>query len=98
MLTVAFAESAKCRTQVQLQYNRLQAGRKDVNDAARPNCTSTSTTDVNNEAVKKKFFEYCRITITEVANDAFSDQAVFKNILGMKRATVKIVTKLQNFE
>ena len=43
----------------------------------------------------------CRITIREVADDVGisfgSCQAIFTHILGMKRAAVKIVTKLLNF-
>ena len=41
------------RTQVQLRYNRFKEGQEDVNDNARPNRPSTSTTDENIEAVKK---------------------------------------------
>ena len=44
--------STVTRTQVQLWYNRFKEGRKCVNDAARPGCPSTSTTDENIEAVK----------------------------------------------
>ena len=53
MLIVAFGESSKSRSQVQLWYNRFKEGREDVNDDARPGLPSTSTTDENIEAVKK---------------------------------------------
>ena len=53
MLTVAFGESPVSRTQVPLRYNPFKEGREDVNDDARPDCPSTSTTDENIEAVKK---------------------------------------------
>ena len=45
---------------------------------------------------------YCRITIRVIADDVGisfgSYQAIFTDFLGMKRATVKIFPKLQNFE
>ena len=53
MLTVALGKSTMNRTQVQLWYNRFKAGREDVNDDARPICSSTSTTNENIKAVKK---------------------------------------------
>ena len=53
MLTVAFAESTMSRTHVQLCYNRFQEGQEDVNDDARPDRTSKSTTDENLEAMRK---------------------------------------------
>ena len=51
MLTVAFGKSPVSRTQVQLWYNRFKKDWEDVNDDARPNRPSTSTTDENIEAV-----------------------------------------------
>ena len=85
-------------TQVQLWYNRFNNGRKDVNDDARPGRSSTtSTTDENIEAL-----DNLRITIRKVADDVdilFSScQAIFTDVLGMKRAAAKIVPKLLNFE
>ena len=54
------------RKQIQLRYNRVKEGRKDVNDDDRLGCPSTSTIDQNNEAVKKMILDNRRITITEV--------------------------------
>lgn len=102
MLTVAFGESTMSRTQVQLWYNRFKEGREDVNDDARPGRPSTSTTDENIDAVKKMILDNRRITIREVADDvgiSFGTcQAIFTDVLGMKRAAAKIVPKLLNFE
>ena len=50
-------------------YNRFKKGREDVNDDARPDCRSTSTTDESIEAVKKMILDNCQITIREVADD-----------------------------
>ena len=58
MLTVAFSECTKSRTQVQLWYNRFKKGREDVNDDARPGRQSNSTTDENIDVNR-------RITIRE---------------------------------
>ena len=90
MLTVAFGESNMSRRQVQLWYNRFKEGREDVNDYARPNCPSMSTTDENIEAVKKIILNNCRITIRKVADDVGisfgSCQAIFMDVLSLKRA------------
>ena len=89
------------RTQDQLWYNRFKEGREDVNDNARPGRPSTSITDENIKVVKKIILDTRRITIREVADDVGisfgSCQAIFTNVLGMKRAAAKIVPKLQNF-
>ena len=102
MLTVAFAESTMNRTQVEFWHNRFKVGREDVNDDARPGRPSTSTTDENIEAVKKMILDNCRISTMKVANGigiSFgSCETIFTNILGMKRATAKIVPKFLNFE
>ena len=83
-------------------YNRFKEGREDVNDDARPGRPTTSATDENIEAVTKMILDNCRITAREVAADSGisfgSCQAIFTDILGMKRAAVKIVSKLLNFE
>ena len=77
-------------------------GRQDVNDDACPGRPSTSTIDENIEAVKKMILDNRRITIREVADDVRisfgSCQAIFTDVLGMKRAAVKIVPKLLNFD
>ena len=82
------------RTQVQLCYNRFKEGREDVNDFARPCRPSTSTTDENFVAVKKMILDNRRVTIREVAGDVYisldSCQAIFMDVLGMKRAAAKI--------
>ena len=92
---MAFGEPTMSRTQVQLRYNRFKEGRKDVNDEDRQ---STSTTDENIEALKKIILYNRPITIREVSDDVDisfgSCQAIFTDILGMKRAKVKIVLKL----
>ena len=102
MLTVAFGESTMSRTQVQLWYNRFKEGRENVNDDACPGCPSTSITNENIEAVKKIISDNRRITIRKVADDlgiSFgSRQRIFTDVLGMKRAATKIVTKLLSFE
>ena len=99
MLSVA---STMSRTQVQLWYNRFKEGRADVNDDACPGRPSTLTTDENIKAVKKKNVHNRRITIREVTDDigiSFrSCQAIFTNILGMKRAAAKIVPELLDFK
>lgn len=41
MLTVAFREYTKSRTQVQMSFNRFKNSRKHVNDDYRPGGTST---------------------------------------------------------
>ena len=69
MLTVVFGESTMSRTQVQLQYNRFEEGREDVNDDVRPGQTRMSTTDENIEVVMKMILDNRRMTIREVAGD-----------------------------
>ena len=90
------------RTQVQLRYNRFKEGREEVNDDARSDGSSTSTTDENMEAEKKIILDNRRITIREVADNVgisfASFQAIFTDVLGLKCAAAKIVPKLLNFE
>ena len=99
MLT--FGKYTISRTQVKLWYNRSKHGWEDVNDDACPGRPSTSTNDGNIEAVKKIILDNRRITIREVAsnvNISFgSCQAIFTDILGMKRMAAKIVPKLLKF-
>ena len=96
MLTVAFGESTMSRTQVQLE------GRENVTENARPGRPITSTSDENIEAVKKIILDNYRITIREVAANVGISfglcQAIFTDVLGMKRVAAKIFPKLQNFE
>ena len=102
MLIVAFDESTMSRTQVQLWYKRFQEDREDVNDDSRPGRPNTSTTDKNIEPVKKMILNNRRITIREVANIigiSFGPcQAIFTDVLSMKHAEAKIVSKLLNFK
>ena len=102
MLIVGFGEPTISRTWVQLWYNRFKEGREDVNDDARPGRPSTSTTDENCEAVKKIILNNRQIPIGEVAGDVGilfgSCQVILTVVLGMKRATAKIVPKLLNLE
>ena len=98
MMTVAFAESTMKRTQVQLCCNWFKEGREDINSDARPGRPSTSITDENIEAVKKMILNNRRTTIREVADDVGisfgSCQAIFTDVLGMKRKAAKIVLQL----
>ena len=104
MLPVAFGQTTKSRTQVQLWYNQFKRGQEDINDNAYPGCPTTSTTNVNIETVKKMILDthYQRIAIREVADDvgiSFSScQAIFTDLLGMKNAAAEIVPKLLNFK
>ena len=89
MLTVAFGESTMSKTRVFEWYKRFKEGREDDNSTGRP---STSTTDDNVEQVKKMILENRRITIREVADDVGisfgSCQAIFSDVLGMKRVEI----------
>ena len=99
---VAFDESTMSRTQVELQYSRFKEGREVVNDGARPDRPSMSTTDENIEVVKKMILNDLRIIIKEVTDDVGisfgSCQAIFTHVLGMKRLATKIGPKLLNFK
>ena len=102
MLTVTFVESTISRTQDQLWYNRFKEGQEDVNDDAPPGRPSTSTIDENIGAVKKLVLDNRRNSVSKVADNVGisfgSCQAIFTNVLGMKRALAKIVSKMVNFE
>ena len=102
MLIVAFGKSTVSRTQVQLWYNWFKEGWENVNNDARPDRPSTSTTDENIEAVTKMILDNRRITIREVADDfgiLFGlCQAIFTVVLGMKCAAANIIRKLLHFE
>ena len=98
MLTVAFDESIISRIQFQLWYNRFKKEREDANENARIGRPSTSTADENIEAEKKMILDNTRITIREgsdgVCRSVGTGQAIFMDVLGMKRAAAKTV---QNF-
>ena len=83
-------------------YSRFKEGREDVNDDSRPGRPRTSTTNENIEAVQKMILDNRRITIKEVADDVGISfglcQAIFTDVLGIKRAAAKIVPKLLNFK
>ena len=102
MLTVAFDDSTKSRTQINLWYNRFKEDRADVNDGVRPGRPGMATTDENIEAVKKMILDNHGIVIREIADDVGTSfgscQAIFRDLLGMKHAEVMIVHKLLNFE
>jgi len=57
---------------------------------------------ITDEQVKKMILENRRITIREVADDVGisfgSCQAIFSDVLGMKRVAAKFVPKLLNFD
>ena len=69
MLSVAFGESTRGRTQVQLWYKQFKEGQEYVNDNAHLARPSTPTTDKNTEAVKKMILDNRRVTIREAAGD-----------------------------
>jgi len=102
MLNVAFGEFSMNKTSVYKWYKRFQEGREDVEDDERPGRPSTSTIDDNVEKVKKMIIDNRRIIIREVADDVGisfgSCQAIFSNVLGMKRVAAKFVPKLLNFD
>ena len=81
---------------------RFQEGRENTEDNERPGRPSTSTTDENVEKVKKMIMDNRRITITEVADEVSisfgSCQAIFTDVLGIKRVAAKFVPKLLNFD
>ena len=83
-------------------YNPFKEGQVDVNDDDHPGRPSTLTSDENIEAVTKMILDNRRITIREIAGDVGisfgSSQAIFTDVLSMKRAAAKIVSKLLNFE
>ena len=101
-MTVVFGKSTMSRTQVQLWYNRLQKSQENINDDTSPDRPSASTTDENTKAQKKMLLVNRQVTLIEVTDDigiSFSSiQAIFTNVLAMKRAEAKTVPKLQNFE
>ena len=63
ILTWAFGESTMRRRQVQLWNKGFTEGREDVNDDARSDRLSTSTTNDNIETKKKMILNNRRITI-----------------------------------
>ena len=79
-------------------YNRFKNGREDVNEDARLGRPSASATDETSEVMKKMILDNRRITIAKVASgvgiSVGSYQAIYIDVLGMKRAAVKIVPKL----
>ena len=82
-------------------YNRSKEGQEGVNDDVRPSRSSTSTTDENIEAVKKMILDNRRIKIKaadDIGKSFGSCQAIFMDVLGMKCAAAKIVSKILNFE
>ena len=97
MLRVAFGECIMSRTQVQFWFNWFKESQKDVNDDAHPCRLNTSTTDENIEAMKKIILDNRWIAIKKVADDVGISFG-FMDVLGMKHAAVKIVTKLLNFK
>ena len=77
-------------------YNRFKEGQGNVNNDARRGLPSTSSADENFEVVKKIILDNPRIAIKEVAHDvsglSFSScQAIFTDVLGIKRGQAKIV-------
>ena len=85
------------RTQFQFWNNRFKEGREFVNDNGRPDRPSISTIDENIKAMKKIILNNHRIIIRMVADDVSisfgSCQAIFTDVLGIKRAAVKVLNK-----
>ena len=83
-------------------HNRFKEDRENVNDDARCGRPSKSTAGENIKTTNKIFLDNRGITIKEVADDSCmsfgSPQAIFMDVLGIKRATRKVVPKLLNFE
>ena len=102
LLKVAYGECTVSQTSVYKWYKLFTEGREEVNNDARPGRSSTSTTNENTEAVKKIVMENRRITIREVAEDVSisvgSCHAIFSDIFGLKRVTVKFVPKFLSFD
>ena len=98
MWTVVLGGFTMSRTWVQLWYNEFKEDQEDVNDVAHPK----DINDENIEAVNKMFLINRRINFREAVDDIAisfgSCQARFTDILGMKCAAAKIVSKPLNFE
>ena len=81
---------------------RFKEGREDVNDDALPGLPGMAIAAESIETVKKIILGNHRIIIREVTNDVGisfgSCQAIFSEVVGMKRAAAKIVLQLLNFE
>ena len=102
MLKVAYGECTVSQKSVYKWYKLFTEGRGELNDDARFERPSTSTTNENTEAVKKIVMENRRITIREVAQvvgiSIGSCHAIFSDILGRKRVSAKFVPRLLNFD
>ena len=89
------------RTQVQFWYNRFKQGREDVNDDGCSGRSSSTTTDENIETGNKLILDNRRIIIRGVADDVDISfgacQAIFTNVLSMKRVAAKIFSKIAKF-
>ncbi|XP_025155020.1 putative uncharacterized protein FLJ37770 [Harpegnathos saltator] len=83
-------------------YKRCHEDREDIEDDARSGRPSTSTSDKNVKKVKEIVPANRRITIREVAEEIGisydSCEAIFTNVLNMKRVTAKFIPKLLNFQ
>ncbi|XP_011146696.2 putative uncharacterized protein FLJ37770 [Harpegnathos saltator] len=101
MLKKAFGDNTMSQPRVYEWYKRFQEGREDIEDDARSGRPSTSTSDENVEKVKEIVLAN-RITIREVAEEIGisygSCEAIFTNVLNMKRVAAKFVPKLQNLQ
>ena len=102
MLKVTYGECTVSPKSVYKWYKLFTERREEVNDDARPERPSTSTTSENTEAVKKIVMENRRITIREVAEDVGisvgSCHTIFSDILGLKRLAAKFLPNLLNFD
>ena len=67
----AIGESTMTRTQVQLLCNLFKEGQEDINEDARPDCPSASTTNEDIGAIKKMILDNHPITIKVVADDVY---------------------------
>ena len=84
MLRLAYGECTVSQKSVYKWYKLFTEDQEEVNDDTCPGWPSTSTTDVNTEAVKEIVMENRRITIREVAEDVGisvgSCHAIFSSI------------------
>lgn len=102
MLKKAFGNNTMSQPRVYEWYKRFQEGREDIEDDARSGRPSSSTNDENVKKIKAIVLANRRITIREAAEEIGisygSCEAIFTNVLNMKRVAAKFVPKLLNFQ
>ncbi|XP_018360609.1 PREDICTED: putative uncharacterized protein FLJ37770 [Trachymyrmex cornetzi] len=102
MLQTAFDGDTMSQARAYEWYKRFKEGRENVNDDAKSGRPSTSCNDEHVKKVKEIVLANRRITIREVAEELRilygSCEAIFINILGMKRVAAKFIPKILNFQ